>query len=84
MIGLFLANVVPLPKWLDSAFRVEYYIKTGVVLLGAAFPITLIRSAGPTALLQATILSVTTCLTIDYVGTRFFGLDKRLANETRL
>jgi uncharacterized membrane protein YadS len=58
---------------------VEYYIKTGIVLLGAAFPITLIRSAGPIALLQATIISVTTCLTIYFVGTRFFGLNKRLA-----
>ena len=80
IIGLILANVVPLPKWLDSGFRVEYYIKTGIVLLGAAFPITLIRSAGPIALLQATIISVATCLTIYFVGTKFFGLDKRLAS----
>ncbi len=80
IIGLILANVVPLPKWLDSGFRVEYYIKTGIVLLGAAFPVTLIRSAGPIALLQATIISVATCLTIYFVGTKFFGLDKRLAS----
>ena len=71
---------LPLPKWLDSAFRVEYYIKTGIVLLGATFPITLIVTAGPIALLQATIISVTTCLVIYFVATKYFGLDKRLAS----
>ena len=80
LFGLFLANVVPLPKWLDAGFRVEYYIKTGIVLLGATFPITLIVTAGPIALLQATIISVTTCLVIYFVATKFFGLDKRLAS----
>ncbi|MDR3568229.1 MAG: putative sulfate exporter family transporter [Syntrophobacteraceae bacterium] len=80
ILGLILANVVPLPKWLDAGFRVEYFIKTGIVLLGATFPITLIVTAGPIALLQATIISVTTCLIIYFVGTRVFGLDKRLAS----
>jgi uncharacterized integral membrane protein (TIGR00698 family) len=80
IIGLILANAVPLPKWLDAGFRVEYFIKTGIVLLGATFPVTLIVTAGPVALLQATIISVTTCLVIYYTGTKFFGLDKRLAS----
>ncbi|MGB8991895.1 MAG: putative sulfate exporter family transporter [Desulfobaccales bacterium] len=80
ILGLILANVVPLPKWLDAGFRVEYFIKTGIVLLGATFPITLIVTAGPIALLQATIISVTTCLVIYFVATKFFGLDKRLAS----
>ena len=34
LMGLAIANFVPLPKWMDSGFRVEYYIKTGIVLLG--------------------------------------------------
>ncbi|OAT80236.1 hypothetical protein A6M21_00880 [Desulfotomaculum copahuensis] len=79
IIGLIIANVVPLPRWLSEGFRVEYYIKTGIVLLGATFPINLVASAGPVALLQATIVSVCTCLTIMYVATRFFGLDRRFA-----
>lgn len=79
IVGLILANFVPLPQWLDAGFRVEYYIKTGIVLLGATFPITLIVTAGPVALLQATIVSVTTCLVIYFAATKIFGLDKRLA-----
>ncbi len=80
IIGLVIANVIPLPKWMDAGFRVEYYIKTGIVLLGATFPIALVVSAGPVALLQATVISVATCLTIYFVSTKVFGLDKRLAS----
>lgn len=78
VVGLLIANVIPLPKWMDSGFRVEYYIKTGIVLLGATFPITLVVSAGPVALVQATVISLITCLTIYFVATKVFGLDKRL------
>ncbi|HXZ93919.1 MAG TPA: putative sulfate exporter family transporter [Burkholderiales bacterium] len=78
IIGLIIANVVPLPKWMDAGFRVEYFIKLGIVLLGATFPITLVLTAGPVAIAQATIISLVTCLVIFFVGTRVFGLDKRL------
>ena len=79
IIGLIVANVFRLPAWMDSAFRVEYYIKTGIVLLGATFPITLVLTAGPVAIVQATIISLVTCLVIYFVGTRVFGLEKPLA-----
>jgi len=78
VFGLAVANLIPLPGWLDSALRVEYFIKLGIVLLGATFPITLVATAGPVALGQATLISVLTCLTIFFAGTRLFGLDKRL------
>ena len=79
ILGLIIANVFRLPAWMDSAFRVEYFIKTGIVLLGATFPITLVLTAGPVAIVQATIISLVTCLVIYFIGTRVFGLDKRLA-----
>jgi uncharacterized membrane protein YadS len=79
VLGLVIANLVRLPKWMDSAFRVEYFIKTGIVLLGATFPITLVLTAGPVAIVQATVISLITCLVIFFVGTRAFGIDKRLA-----
>jgi len=79
IVGLIIANVFRLPAWMDSAFRVEYYIKTGIVLLGATFPITLVLTAGPVAIVQATIISLVTCLVIYFAGTRVFGLEKPLA-----
>src|SRR4030042_49732 len=76
LIGLFISNTIRLPKWMDSGFRVEYYIKTGIVLLGATLPFTLVIWAGPIAFLQATIISVVTCLTIYFIPyfSRFLNL----------
>lgn len=78
LLGLLISNVVGLPRWLDAGFRVEFYIKTGIVLLGATLPFTLIIWAGPVAILQASIVSIVTFLTIFFVA-RKLGLDHRLA-----
>jgi len=78
VIGMALSNIVGLPRWLDAGFRVEFYVKTGIVLLGATLPFTLIVWAGPVAILQASIVSIVTFLVIYWVATRL-GLDKRLA-----
>jgi uncharacterized membrane protein YadS len=75
VIGLIIGNTVRLPEAFDTALRTEYYIKTGIVLLGATLPLTLIFTAGPVAFLQATIVSVCTWITIYLAATRFFGLE---------
>lgn len=77
-LGLFISNVIGLPRWLDAGFRVEFYIKLGIVLLGATLPFTLIIWAGPVAILQASIVSLVTFLTI-FFAARKLGLDHRLA-----
>lgn len=76
-IGMIIGNIIKMPKWLHTAMRTEYYIKTGIVLLGATLPLTLIFEAGGIAFLQATIVSVGTWLTIFLAATRLFGLDPR-------
>jgi uncharacterized membrane protein YadS len=77
LVGLVIGNAARLPKWLSTSLRTEYYIKAGIVLLGATLPLTLIFSAGPIAFLQATMVSVGTWLTIYFAATRVFGLDKQ-------
>jgi uncharacterized membrane protein YadS len=77
VIGLVIGNIVRIPKWFNTAMRTEYYIKTGIVLLGATLPLTLIFEAGGIAFLQATIVSVGTWLTIFLAATRIFKLDPR-------
>jgi uncharacterized integral membrane protein (TIGR00698 family) len=77
-VGLFISNVIKLPRWLDAGFRVEFFIKLGIVLLGATLPFTLIIWAGPVAILQASIVSLVTFLVI-FFSARKLGLDHRLA-----
>ncbi len=78
LLGMVIANLVGLPRWMDAGFRVEYYIKTGIVLLGATLPFTLIIWAGPVAIVQASIVSISTFLVIFFVAKKL-GLDRRLA-----
>jgi len=77
-LGLLISNTVGAPAWADAALRVEFYIKTGIVLLGAGLPLTLIAWAGPVAIAQAGIVSLVTFGTIYFSGVRL-GLDRRLA-----
>ncbi len=77
IIGLVIGNVKAVPDWFKTSLRTEYYIKTGIVLLGATLPLTLIAEAGPVAFVQATIVSLCTWLTIYFVATRVFKLDPR-------
>ena len=75
IIGLIIANIWKIPDWLKVSLRTEYYIKTGIVLLGATLPVNLILKAGPAALMQATIISVCTWLAIYLAATRIFKLE---------
>jgi uncharacterized membrane protein YadS len=77
-LGLLIANTAGLPRWLDAGFRGEFYVKTGIVLLGATLPISLILLAGPVAILQASIVSLVTFGVIFWTALRF-GLDRRFA-----
>lgn len=77
ILGLLIGNFAKLPTWLHSALRTEFYVKTGVVFMGATLPLTVILTAGPVAILQATIVAVTTFFAIYFAATKLFKLDPR-------
>jgi uncharacterized integral membrane protein (TIGR00698 family) len=77
-LGLLVSNTIGVPKWAESGLRVEFYIKTGIVLLGASLPLTLLAWAGPVAIVQAAIVSLVTFSVIYLTAVRL-GLDDRLA-----
>src|ERR1700730_1559637 len=77
-LGLLVSNTLGVPTWLNPGLRVEFYIKTGIVLLGASLPLTLIAWAGPVAIVQAAIVSLATFGVIYFAAVRL-GLDRRLA-----
>lgn len=78
LLGLVIANLTPLPSWFEAGLRVEYYIKVGIILLGATLPFTLLVWAGPVAVVQASIVSLVTFFVIYFSGT-WLGLDRRFA-----
>jgi len=79
ILGLLIGNLIKLPDWFKSAMRTEFYVKTGIVLMGATLPFSIVLQAGPMALLQATIVAVSTFLVIYWVATRAFKIEKPFA-----
>ena len=56
LIGLAISNLGFLPDWLREAARSEFYIKTGLVILGSSVLFTDIVKAGIPGMLQAIIV----------------------------
>jgi len=54
--GLIISNTGILPAWLQEAARSEFYIKTGLVILGSSVLFTDIVKAGLPGLLQSVIV----------------------------
>jgi uncharacterized integral membrane protein (TIGR00698 family) len=58
LIGLGISNTVGVPGWLAAAVRTEYYIKTGLVLMGATILFGGILRAGLFGIVQAVLVIV--------------------------
>jgi uncharacterized membrane protein YadS len=56
LIGLFVSNVLGVPDWLKEAVRTEYFIKTGLVILGAGILFFEIMQAGALGIVQALLV----------------------------
>ena len=56
IIGLFIGNVVGVPGWLAEAVKTEYFIKTGLVILGAGILFFEILQAGALGIVQALLV----------------------------
>lgn len=54
--GLILSNFTALPAWLKEAARSEFFIKTGLIILGASVLFTDIVKAGLPGILQALLV----------------------------
>lgn len=53
VLGLIVSNSVGVPGWLQEAVRTEYYIKTGLVIMGATILFQEIMTAGALGMMQA-------------------------------
>ncbi|RDU64755.1 YeiH family protein [Helicobacter sp. MIT 14-3879] len=75
IIGLILSNFFRLPKWFEDSLLTEFYVKIGIVLMGATLPITLLLNAGGVAIIQACIITIITFFSIFFIATKVFKLD---------
>ncbi len=55
-LGLLISNTIGVPGWMKAAVQTEYYIKTGLVVLGTALLLLEILQYGALGILQALIV----------------------------
>lgn len=79
VIGLTIGNLFTLPDWLKAATsRTEFFIKTGIILLGAKLSFNTIMTGGAWGFLEA-ILIVTFGFSTAFIVARKLGLDRKFA-----
>ena len=78
LIGLFISNCIGVPGWLMEAVKTEYYIKTGLVILGAGILFFEILQAGALGIVQA-LLVVTVIWYICFWLSKRFRVDDEFA-----
>ncbi|NER06342.1 MAG: putative sulfate exporter family transporter, partial [Okeania sp. SIO3C4] len=76
-IGLLISNTVGTPKWLRPAVRTEYYIKTGLVILGAEILFSRIVEFGPYGLAIAWGVTPIVVIFMYLFGTRILKMQQK-------
>lgn len=79
LAGLIISNTGTIPVWLKQSFRTEFYLKLGIILMGATLPFHIILMTGPIAIGQSMLISAIAFFAVYFSGTKLFKLDKKLA-----
>lgn len=77
-LGLFVSNVVGVPDWLKPAVQTEFYIKTGLVILGANILFGEILQAGLYSIAQAFFVIIVVWYFCFWLC-RKFGIDEEFS-----
>jgi len=79
IFGLIISNTVGLPGWLKPAVLTEYYIKIGLVCMGATILFSIIMKAGGVGMLQALLVVAAVWFFTYWLGRRF-GMAERFSS----
>ena len=79
IIGLFVSNVIGVPAWLKSAVKTEFFIKIGIVLLGAEVLFGTVMKVGAYGIVQA-VLVIAAVFYVCYFVAKKMGLDDEFAS----
>lgn len=82
LFGILISNTVGTPKWAMPAVQVEYFIKTGLVLLGAKILFEKIIVIGTAGVFVAWVVTPTVWLTTYWFGQRVLKMQSKRLNAT--
>jgi len=82
LFGLLISNTVGTPKWVMPAVQVEYFIKTGLVLLGAEILFSKIVSIGIPGIFVAWVVTPIVLVTTYIFGQKVLKIPSKTLNIT--
>ena len=77
LIGLLISNTVGTPKWLKPAIKTEFYIKTGLVIMGFSVLFSNIAKFGLYGLGIAWIVTPIVIIFMWWLGTKVMKIDNK-------
>lgn len=77
LVGLLIANTVGVPAWLRPAIRTEFYIKTGLVIMGFSVLFSNIAKFGLYGLGIAWIVTPIVIIFMWWLGTKVFKIKNK-------
>ncbi len=80
--GMLISNTVGTPKWAMPAVQTEYYIKTGLVLLGAKILFEKIIVIGTAGIFVAWVVTPTVWLVTYWFGQKIIKMPSKRLNAT--
>ena len=81
-LGLLISNTIGTPAWVKSAVQTEYYIKTGLVLLGAEILFGKILSIGLPGIFVAWVVTPIVLVTTFIFGQKVLKIQSKTLNMT--
>ncbi|MBC8199045.1 MAG: putative sulfate exporter family transporter [Desulfobacteraceae bacterium] len=82
LFGLIVSNTIGTPKWVMPAVQTEYYIKTGLVLLGAEILFGKILSIGVPGIFVAWVVTPTVLIATYIFGQKIVKMPSKTLNIT--
>lgn len=80
LVGLIISNTVGTPAWLRPAVRTEFYIKTGLVLLGAEVLMSRLLALGVPGMFVSWVVTPVVLVTTYIFGQRVLKIRSRSLN----
>lgn len=80
MVGLIIANTVGPPKWMRSAIQTEFFIKTGLVLLGAEVLMSRLLALGIPGICVAWVVTPIVLISTYIFGQKVLKMESRSLN----
>lgn len=81
-MGLLISNTIGTPEWVKPAVQTEYYIKTGLVLLGAEILFSKILSIGVPGIFVAWIVTPIVLVSTFIFGQKVLKIPSKTMNMT--